>query len=175
VDLGRRERAEQAEWCKQRDKEEDAIRQQLQRAAEQIEETGEFSEEVKRKIFSIEPKFASIWKLIEDNAQDALAQPPIAKLSEKLSPEERSSLLALFTMKSGMIYLEQLGQWRSTSVQEIAVAQHVIPNADVLDKVLRYETTIERQLGRTIDRLERLQRRRQGEMIPPPVSVHLTR
>src|ERR1039458_464783 len=40
---------------------------------------------------------------------------------------------------------------------------------------LRYETTIERQLGRSVDRLEQLPRRRKGEMLLPPVSVRLTR
>jgi hypothetical protein len=174
-DIGRRERAEQADWCRMRDKEEVAWLQQLQSAAEQIEETGEFSEEDRQRIFSIEPKFESTWKMLESTAQETLAKPPLSKLSEELSPQERSSLLAFFTVKSGMSFLKQLGHWRSTSVQEIATAQHVIPNGDALDKILRYETTIERQLGRTIDRLERLQRRRQGEMIPPPVSVHLTR
>jgi hypothetical protein len=38
-----------------------------------------------------------------------------------------------------------------------------------------FPVAMERQLGRTVDRLERLQRRRQGEMTPPPLSVHLTR
>lgn len=173
-DIGRRERAEQAEWCAERDKEEETMLQQLQSAAEQMEETGEFSEDYKQRIFSIEPKFASIWEMLEISAQETLAKRPLSKLSEELSPQERSSLLAFVTVKSGISFLKQLGHWRSTSVQEIATAQHVIPNGDALDKILRYETTIERQLTRSVDRLERLQRRRQGEIVPPPLRVHLT-
>jgi hypothetical protein len=173
-DIGKRERAEQAEWCTERDKEEERMLQQLQSAAKQMEETGEFSEDYKQKIFSIDPKFESIWKMLEIGAQETLAKRPLSKSSEELSPQETSSLLAFFTVKSGISFLKQLGHWRSTSVQEIATAQHVIPNGDVLDKILRYETTIERQLGRSIDRLERLQRHRQGEMVPPQLRVHLT-
>jgi hypothetical protein len=72
-------------------------------------------------------------------------------------------LLAIFTVKSAIMLLEDMRLSRNTSVREIAIAQHLIPNSDALDKVLRYETTIERQLGRSVDRLERLQRRREGK------------
>lgn len=40
-----------------------------------------------------------------------------------------------------------------------------------MDTFLRYETTIERQLYRAIDQLERLQRQRAGDYVPPPVKV----
>jgi len=50
---------------------------------------------------------------------------------------------------------------------EVAIGQNAIPNREALDRILRYETAIERQLGRAVDRLERLQRQRKGEMIPP--------
>jgi len=52
--------------------------------------------------------------------------------------------------------------------------RHAIPNAEVMDKILRYEAAIERSLDRAIARLERLQRRRKGESVLPPVSVRLT-
>jgi hypothetical protein len=177
-DLGRRELVEQAEWCKEKDKEEDAIIQELQRAAEEIPKTQEFPkdwEELKQRIFAIEPKFEPVWKLLESAAQERLATPAISKLSKQLDPKERSVLLAIFTVKSAVIFLEELRHSRNTSVREIAIAQHIIPNSDALDKILRYETTIERQLGRSVDRLERLQRRRKGETLLPPVSVRLTR
>ena len=93
----------------------------------------------------------------------------------KLKPKEFSSALASHIVRHEIRLLEELAQSRGAAFNEIAIAQHVIPNGDALDKVLRYETTIERQLGRSVDRLERLQRRRKGEMIPPPVSVRLTR
>jgi hypothetical protein len=94
---------------------------------------------------------------------------------QQLSPEERSSVLASHTVALGIGFLQQLAGMRSSAVQEIAIAQRVIPDDDALNKILRYEAAIERQLGRTVDRLERLQRRRKGEMIPPPVSEHLSR
>jgi hypothetical protein len=53
--------------------------------------------------------------------------------------------------------------------------RQAIPNRDALDKILRYESAIERDLNRALDRLERLQRRRKGELIPPPLNLHVTR
>ena len=40
-----------------------------------------------------------------------------------------------------------------------------------MDTLLRYETANERQLNRAIDQLERLQRQRAGDYVPPPVKV----
>lgn len=40
-------------------------------------------------------------------------------------------------------------------------------------KFLRYEAHLHRQLCRAIDQLERLQRQRQGETVPPPLNINL--
>ena len=45
------------------------------------------------------------------------------------------------------------------------------PDQEVLDKILRYETKLERQMYRAMAQLERLQRMRQGEAVPAPLSV----
>src|ERR1022692_1380495 len=46
-DLGRRELAEQAEWCKERDKEEEPVILQLRSAQKELRATGEISQERK--------------------------------------------------------------------------------------------------------------------------------
>ena len=53
-------------------------------------------------------------------------------------------------------------------------ACRTLPPAGVLDKILRYETTIEWQLYRALHQLERIQRRSRGEVVPPPVSVEFS-
>jgi len=47
-----------------------------------------------------------------------------------------------------------------------------LPDEGATDKILRYETHLDRQLYRAMDQLERLQRRRGGERVPPPVNVN---
>ena len=53
-------------------------------------------------------------------------------------------------------------------------AAEVMPPPTVMDKLMRYETKLERQLYRAMNQLERLQRQRLGESVPPPLTVELT-
>jgi hypothetical protein len=50
-----------------------------------------------------------------------------------------------------------------------------LPEVDTTDKLLRYEAHLERQLYRAMDQLERLQRQRRGENVPPPLNINLGR
>jgi hypothetical protein len=50
-----------------------------------------------------------------------------------------------------------------------------MPSEDATDKLLRYEAHLDRQLYRAMDQLERLQRQRRGENVPPPLNVNLGR
>ncbi len=50
-------------------------------------------------------------------------------------------------------------------------AADVLPKAETLEKIMRYETKLERQIYRAMAQLERLQRMRHGENIPAPLTV----
>ncbi|MCE9609887.1 MAG: hypothetical protein K8R23_06720 [Chthoniobacter sp.] len=56
-------------------------------------------------------------------------------------------------------------------VEQAAV---VLPSAEGLEKILRYETKLERQIFRAVAQLERVQRMRRGEAIPAPLSVEVS-
>ena len=58
---------------------------------------------------------------------------------------------------------------------KVSCEQQAIPNRDATDKIIRYEAAAERSLGRALDRLERLQRRRMGEAVPPPLNANVRR
>jgi hypothetical protein len=173
-DFVRAELAEQEPYCKERDKEEEAVILQLQSAKKELEDGGEISQELKQGICAMMPEFAALWSALDQRAQERLEEPDVSKRLRELSREMRSWAVCMSTVTQGIAYLEALGPRRWTNVMEAAVGRHAIPNGDALDKILRYEASIDRQLGRALDRLERLQRRRHGEMIPPPVSVRLT-
>ena len=53
-------------------------------------------------------------------------------------------------------------------------AAAVLRSGEVLDKILRYETKLERQMYRAMAQLERVQRMRRGEAIPAPLSVEVS-
>lgn len=48
-----------------------------------------------------------------------------------------------------------------------------IPSRDELDRLLRYEGSIERQFYKALNQLERLQRLRAGDNVPPPAEVDI--
>jgi hypothetical protein len=81
--------------------------------------------------------------------------------------------------------LKPVGRLEEMMVEKIAVCwwRHkralkldavLTPADDYSDRVVRYETSNQRQLAHAINQLERLQRARQGEHVPAPVSVQLS-
>lgn len=57
---------------------------------------------------------------------------------------------------------------------EIEIARRSIPDAPWLDRVLRYEASVERAFDRTLAQLERLQRLRRGQPVAPRVDVTIS-
>lgn len=57
------------------------------------------------------------------------------------------------------------------TVEEAAA---MLPSHEQLEKILRYEGALQRQRDRAMHQLERLQRRRQGELVPPPVTMEIS-
>ena len=49
-----------------------------------------------------------------------------------------------------------------------------VPAEKTMNRILRYEANLERAIDRTMTQLERLQRMRAGQMIPPPIKVEVT-
>jgi hypothetical protein len=54
-----------------------------------------------------------------------------------------------------------------------AIARNV-PEGPQLDRFLRYEASLERAFDRTLSQLERLQRMRLGQVVPPPIQLSVT-
>jgi len=61
-------------------------------------------------------------------------------------------------------------------VQRLAfkLSAAVIPGQEVLDRLLRYETHLSREIDRILNQLERLQRMRKGQPPPPQVDVKIS-
>ncbi len=70
----------------------------------------------------------------------------LEKLAENLEFEQRLKRLAQFSITS-------------------------LPPEQAANRILRYETHINRQLNGALDQLERIQRRRRGEVVPPPLKL----
>lgn len=57
---------------------------------------------------------------------------------------------------------------------EIEALRQAVPDSPGLERLMRYETSLERQFDRTLNQLERIQRMRKGQNIPPPIKLDVT-
>ena len=71
-------------------------------------------------------------------------------------------------------YCEEQRYQREQAEEQARQSAAVLPSAEILEKILRYETALERQLFRAMNQIERLQRRRQGENIPAPLTMEIS-
>jgi hypothetical protein len=167
-DFFRAELHDQGEYCKEKDKQEDALLVELQNAKKEIEDKGEVSQELEQRMFGMMPGFEALWSFLE-KVHERMDEADTCKLS----PAERSAMRDIYVVTNAIALHERMSGRRWTNVLEIATGRHAIPNPEALDKILRYETTVERYLSRAIEQLERLQRRRRGELVSPSLRVHL--
>ena len=75
---------------------------------------------------------------------------------------------------AGLEYLLARHERRADAHERARRSASVLPSEAALDKILRYETALDRQLFRAMNQLERLQRRRQGEHVPAPLAVDIS-
>lgn len=61
-----------------------------------------------------------------------------------------------------------------TARTQLEMLRRNVPEAPALDRLLRYEASLERSFDRTLTQLERLQRMRQGHPVPPPLKVDIS-
>ena len=89
-------------------------------------------------------------------------------------PERRKRFLD--RLDTEIEYLEKLVQnieFEQRLNREAQVSITSLPPEQAANRILRYEAHIERQLKSALDQLERIQRRRRGEVIPPPLKVDI--
>ena len=56
-----------------------------------------------------------------------------------------------------------------------AIRSHLsLPGKEAMEKLMRYESSNNRQLFQAVNQLERLQRQRKGELVPAPISVEVS-
>ena len=148
----------------------------LQIAKSEIEEQGYISEEIRKRIVS---SFYSWDYLFAFACAPLVHQRPRRKTdhlrtwTKKLvintpmsSPfiDHRLSVISLF---------EEHALEREKLAGDAEARSFSLPPADATDKLLRYEAHLDRQLYRAMDQLERLQRQRRGENVPPPLNINL--
>jgi hypothetical protein len=108
--------------------------------------------------------------------RDGLTANPEGLSAEALREKQRQAVLGRIEGRLNL-YRMLIGKCEEREETEEAARQaaEVLPSPAVLDKILQYEGRVERQLYRAMNQLERLQRRRNGEQVPPPLTVDVSR
>jgi hypothetical protein len=104
-------------------------------------------------------------------AQEAVA----AKPDEALKAERREVVLKfidgeLAWCEQKLTAVEEREKYEAQAHQEASF----LPGRPALDRILRYEASLERQLYRAMNQLERLQRLRKGDNVPPPITMDVS-
>jgi hypothetical protein len=88
-----------------------------------------------------------------------IGTPRIAGRSyQPAAAETRLTLVRRHALQSRLREIE--AEYRSRS----------LPSREVSELLLRYDRHVERQMYRAMGELERIQRRRKGDIVPPPIS-----
>jgi hypothetical protein len=71
-------------------------------------------------------------------------------------------------------FLEKENASVETKRMELEFESRNVPDALSLERLLRYEASLERAFDRALSQLERLQRIRHGQSVPPPINVNIS-
>jgi len=145
-------------------------------AKEEIEATGSVSDEHKEALLSDAELRDAGLRIVWESAEEWVAREKglsIKNLAEAKPDYAPEVLLAIVRKASFFIVFPHEAE--AAADLEVANDLAAIPDAENLNTAFRACAGIERSLDRAADRIDRLQRRRKGEPVPPFVSVRLTR
>lgn len=149
----------------------------LKRAQEEVEATGGISDKLQKEFEDANSPFQMLLSVIavttKSGSEEAADQGSSENDRVTVDPKEVRNRQRSIQNAINFVYRELKSCVDATTTG--SYDNQSVPKADVLDRLLRAEAAAERNLNRTVDRLERLQRRRTGEIIPAPISVRLSR
>ncbi len=164
----------------------------LMNAEEQLKTRGEILQELKDEIFAAAPSLREAWMAFEDisrlmaieleNSEQAAASKrrrhsvtkaiPVESSAEKYDEQRMARFVGFQTVDFAIALLKR-GMAIREAILNAQYRQNSIPSDDSLNRILRYSGMIDRDLNRAYDRLERLQRRRKGEFVPPSLNLNV--
>jgi hypothetical protein len=145
----------------------------LRGAKSQIQSDGYISQELRKKIFSTVCLWDYPLALTCVNAG-----PGRAGMKDPSSTTEISNADVVAILENRLERFAARKKYvveRETLAEDAEARSFSLPSPSATDKLQRYEAHVDRQLSRSMDQLERLQRRRKGENVPPPLNINLGR
>lgn len=149
------------------------IERKLRQIRDAVEREGELTEAaIKLALFHGEPN--SLTEGLEE-LRSELQQNPEGLEPSALRARQKTAALAYVDEKLHFISWHgpecENHEEKQEEARQVAA---MLPPTEVLEKILRYETAMERQRHKAMNHLERLQRRRLGENVPPPMVMEVS-
>ena len=152
----------------------------LEKAKKEITRDGYISAETGARIFCDFGFWNHLFALVCGHARAPAAEgeedQPAGAVDDKETKKRSATALAAIEHQ-----LETISIFKDYASEREEITRHAearsfsLPPTDATDKLLRYEAHLDRQLYRAMDQLERLQRQRRGETVPPPLNINLGR
>jgi hypothetical protein len=154
------------------------LRALLERAKFEIARDGYISENIRKRIFSascFSDYFFAVTCLDCVPAEAKKEERPSEQVADEQPDTKQADLVAAFidNRLEWINALERYATERESLESDAEARSFSLPPADATDTLPRYEAHLDRQLYRAMDQLERLQRRRGGENVPPPLNINV--
>ncbi len=153
------------------------LRALLEKAKSNIASDGHISKVIAEKIFVAFFHWDflfSVWCAYLDRPENKTEDRQSDEVGDETTGKEHAVLAAAIDDRLKMIStFEGDVMTRENLAIDAEARSFSLPTTDATDKLLRYEAHLDRQLYRAMDQLERLQRQRKGETVPPPLSINL--
>lgn len=146
----------------------------LEKVRDTVEQEGQLAETVlKELVRGFGGKHNVITRKLEELRRNAPQNPdsPDAPVAQEKNKGEILDFLDEI-LDSIRCHMSDLGD-QDRKAEDAHQAAENLPEAETLDKIIRYETSLTRQLFHSLSQLERLQRQRLGENVPPPVALEV--
>jgi hypothetical protein len=151
----------------------------LEKAKAEMASDGYLSEKTRGAIFCEFGFWDYLFALLCSQAGPRAAKKdqPFEAVDDKEDKEEEKKCAAVVALiddrLEGIDIFKGYALEREKLQRDAEARSYSLPPADETDKLLRYESHLDRQLYRAMDQLERLQRQRRGENVPPPLNINL--
>jgi hypothetical protein len=149
----------------------------LEIAKSEIASDGHMSEKIRKKIFwafCFSDYFFAVTCRSAGARESKMEDPPPKQGTDEEIEAERALSVAYIDIQLNRISaFKEYALEREKLAGDAEARSFSLPPVDATDKLLRYEAHLDRQLYRAMDQLERLQRQRRGEKVPPPLNINL--
>jgi len=150
------------------------MEEELMKARDDIRNDGELTDAVMARLTKVLEGRPGVADTLQ-KAREALPENAEGMSAEALRAKQQLHVLEVLTHHLNCcedgLHTIAINERNKAQVRRDA---SLLPGRKVVDRILKYESSLERQFYRAMNQLERLQRMRKGEVVPPPVVVQVS-